>query len=117
MIRPWHAAAYVNHLRKRHIMQHQVQSRLDELRNEMSLGRQRVQDLERQLASVRDAMLRISGAIQVLEELLQTDGGSADFAPPVARAPGESDGLPASPHADGHAALGQPANDVPVLSR
>jgi hypothetical protein len=99
------------------MMQHQVQSRLDELRNEMSLGRQRVQDLERQLASVRDAMLRISGAIQVLEELFQTDGGSADFAAAVALAPRETDGLPASPHPDGDSALGQPANGVAVLNR
>jgi hypothetical protein len=50
-------------------MQHQVQSRLDALRHEMKVGRERMQDLERQLAQLRDTMLRISGAIQVLEEL------------------------------------------------
>lgn len=50
-------------------MQHQVQSRLDELRNELNVGQRRTQDLERELARLRDTMLRISGAIQVLEEL------------------------------------------------
>lgn len=46
-----------------------VQVRLDALRKEMEAGQQRMQDLERQLAQVRDTMLRISGAIQVLEEI------------------------------------------------
>jgi predicted nucleic acid-binding Zn-ribbon protein len=50
-------------------MNDQVQVRLDALRKEMEAGQQRMQDLERQLAQVRDTMLRISGAIQVLEEL------------------------------------------------
>jgi hypothetical protein len=98
-------------------MQHQIQSRLDELRNEMSVGRQRVQDLERELASVRHAMLRISGAIQVLEELLQSEGGPTDLGAAAARASGETEGLPASPHADRDSELGQPANDVPLLCR
>jgi len=87
-------------------MQHQVQSRLDALRKEMNVGPQRVQDLERQLAQVRDTMLRISGAIQVHEELLQSDGGPTDFGDAAARAPAETDGLPAS--ARSHPDLGQP---------
>lgn len=49
------------------------QSRLDALRKEMAVGEQRMQDLERQLAQLRDTMLRISGAIQVLEELQAQD--------------------------------------------
>jgi predicted nuclease with TOPRIM domain len=59
------------------IVQHRVQSRLDELRNEMNVGQQRMQDLERELARLRDTMLRISGAIQVLEEL-QAAAATAD---------------------------------------
>jgi hypothetical protein len=35
----------------------------------MEVGQQRMQDLKRQLAQLRATMLRISGAIQVLEEL------------------------------------------------
>ena len=50
-------------------MNDHVQVRLDALRKEMEAGQQRMQDLERQLAQVRDTMLRISGAIQVLEEI------------------------------------------------
>jgi uncharacterized coiled-coil protein SlyX len=49
------------------------QSRLDALRKEMAVGEQRMQELERQLAQLRDTMLRISGAIQVLEELQAQD--------------------------------------------
>lgn len=33
------------------------------------MGQQRMRELEQQLAQLRDTMLRISGAIQVLEEL------------------------------------------------
>ena len=50
-------------------MNDQVQVRLDALRKELEEGQQRMHDLERQLAQFRDTMLRISGAIQVLEEL------------------------------------------------
>ena len=58
-------------------MNHQIQNRIDTLRKEMEVGQQRMQDLERQLAQLRDTMLRISGAIQVLEEL-QAEAGPAD---------------------------------------
>ena len=61
------------------------QSRLDALRKEMAVGEQRMQDLERQLAQLRDTMLRISGAIQVLEELQAQDT-------PDAAAPDGGDG-------------------------
>ena len=50
-------------------MNDQVQVRLDALRKELEAGQLRMHDLERQPAQVRDTMLRISGAIQVLEEL------------------------------------------------
>jgi len=50
-------------------MNDQIQVRLDALRKEMEAGQQRMYDLERQLAQLRDTMLRISGAIQVLEEI------------------------------------------------
>ena len=46
-----------------------MQQRLQELRAELEKGRQRLQALEREQREVRETMLRISGAIQVLEEL------------------------------------------------
>ena len=58
-------------------MQDQVKVRIEALRKEMEAGQQRMQDLERQLAQVRDTMLRISGAIQVLEEL-QSQAAATD---------------------------------------
>ena len=50
-------------------MQDQVQARIETLRKELEVGQQRMRELEQQLAQLRDTMLRISGAIQVLEEL------------------------------------------------
>lgn len=51
-------------------MQEQMQSRLLELKREYELGDRRLRDLVQQEAAVRETLLRISGAIQVLEELL-----------------------------------------------
>lgn len=50
-------------------MHDQVQVRLEALRKELEVGQHRMNELEVQLAQLRDTMLRISGAIQVLEEL------------------------------------------------
>ena len=50
-------------------MHQQIQSRIEALRKEMEVGQARMQELERQVGQLRDTMLRISGAIQVLEEL------------------------------------------------
>lgn len=61
-------------------MQDQVQVRIEALRKELEVGQQRMQDLERQLTQVRDTMLRISGAIQVLEEI-QAQAAAADATP------------------------------------
>ena len=55
-------------------MQDQIASRLEELRQEYGRGQTRLQELEIQIAGLRETMLRISGAIQVLEEL-QSRGG------------------------------------------
>ena len=43
--------------------------RLEELKNELIKGRERLASLDRERQELRDTMLRISGAIQVLEEL------------------------------------------------
>ena len=57
------------------IMREQLQARLQELKTEFGKGEQTLQELEEQAATVRQNMLRISGAIQVLDEVL-TDGDS-----------------------------------------
>jgi prefoldin subunit 5 len=48
----------------------QLQLRLEQLNKEFETGRARFQELERQQVLLRERLLRISGAIQVLEELL-----------------------------------------------
>ena len=57
------------------IMRERIQARLQELKTEVGKGELTLQELEEQAAMVRQNMLRISGAIQVLEEIL-TDGDS-----------------------------------------
>lgn len=51
-------------------MQEQLQKRLDELKKEFETGQTHLQNLEVQQAKLRETLLRISGAIQVLEEEL-----------------------------------------------
>jgi len=48
----------------------QLDARLGELRREYQLGQGQLRELSRQEAALRETLLRISGAIQVLEELL-----------------------------------------------
>jgi len=58
-------------------MRTQLQQRLQELRQEFQTGQIRLRDLEQQEAMLRDTLLRISGAIQVLEEELAKADASA----------------------------------------
>jgi uncharacterized coiled-coil protein SlyX len=48
----------------------QLEARLKDLREEFANGEQKLGDLNAQVAQLRDTLLRISGAIQVLEEEL-----------------------------------------------
>ena len=50
-------------------MEETVQARLELLRREFETGQQRLAELETQRAQLTETLLRISGAIQVLEEL------------------------------------------------
>lgn len=61
-------------------MQDQITARLEALKQEYSRGQTRLQELDIQQAALRETMLRISGAIQVLEEMLeqQSTGGGED---------------------------------------
>lgn len=49
----------------------QLQRRLEALKQEFNVGRRRATELEQQQAALHQTLLRISGAIQVLEEELK----------------------------------------------
>lgn len=51
-------------------MKEQIQARLEMLRKELERGQVELQKVESQRTHLRETMFRISGAIQVLEELL-----------------------------------------------
>jgi hypothetical protein len=62
-------------------MRAQLQARLTELTRDHQLGQGRLAELDREQAALRETLLRISGAMQVLEELLgtaSTNGQQAD---------------------------------------
>lgn len=71
-------------------MREQLEQRLAELKKDFVEGQARLQELESQQALVRDTLLRISGAIQVMEEMLSgAPGDGADDTPaPEARRAG-----------------------------
>jgi ABC-type transporter Mla subunit MlaD len=51
-------------------MREQLQARLDELKRQFEAGQTELQQLQAHENYLRETMLRISGAMQVLEELL-----------------------------------------------
>jgi hypothetical protein len=55
------------------IAEETLRRRLRELRSELNLGEAELQALVRRQQELRDTVLRISGAIRVIEELLGTD--------------------------------------------
>ena len=55
------------------IMKESIQTRLQELQTEYQKGQERLSKLDQEMATVKTSMLRISGAIQVLEEMLKED--------------------------------------------
>lgn len=57
-------------------MKQQLQTRLDELKQEYDTGAKMIQELDTRREALRESMLRISGAIQVLEEELGKSDGS-----------------------------------------
>lgn len=56
-------------------MKQQLEQRLKELKAEFESGQKMLADLESKQANLRDTLLRISGAIQVLEEVLAEENG------------------------------------------
>ena len=51
-------------------MKQQLEQRLQQLKNEFASGQKLLADLEAKQVNVRETLLRIQGAIQVLEEEL-----------------------------------------------
>lgn len=62
-------------------MQQQIQSRIEVLKNEFETGQAKLRELEMQQSRIRETLLRISGAIQVLEEMLEANKPDGQPAP------------------------------------
>jgi hypothetical protein len=54
-------------------MRGQLEQRLQQLKVEFETGQKMLADLEQKRANLEQTLLRISGAVQVLEELLAAD--------------------------------------------
>lgn len=54
-----------------------IEGRLHELKREFESGQKLLRELEAKQVEVRDTLLRIGGAIQVLEELLRPEATPA----------------------------------------
>ncbi len=56
-------------------MKERIEARIAKLREELESGKKLLADLDARRAEVERTMLRISGAVQALEELLQQGDG------------------------------------------
>ena len=56
------------------VMQEQLEHRLQQLQQEYESGQQMLTDLDAKRANLQQTLLRISGAMQVLQELLSAEG-------------------------------------------
>ena len=83
----------VHHAQNEEIMQQQIQSRIEVLKSEFETGQAKLRELEIQQSRIRETLLRISGAIQVLEEMLESNKTDEES--------GAHDSLPAEPSAVG----------------
>lgn len=73
-------------------MEEQLRRRLEELKREFEAGQARLRELEAEQARVRDTLLRISGAIQVLEEALIQETKPGEAGASDSRAAGQVSG-------------------------
>jgi hypothetical protein len=60
-------------------MKEQVDKRLAELKNEFERGQKILEDLDARREQAKQSLLRISGAIQVLEEILKEEEQSINL--------------------------------------
>jgi prefoldin subunit 5 len=64
-------------------MRAQIENRIESLRAEYRAGQEMLAELEGRQASLKITMTRISGAIQVLEELLQGNDSDTEITKPA----------------------------------
>ena len=64
-------------------MKDQLELRLQQLRTEFEAGQKMLAEIEQRKINLEQTLLRISGAIQVLEELLENEHSSLDGAMPA----------------------------------
>ncbi len=62
------------------LMRERLDARLGELKEQFERGTERLDQLEEEARKLRETLLRISGAIQVLTEDLEHDASSAEAA-------------------------------------
>jgi hypothetical protein len=70
------------------VKREQLESRVQELQRDFEVGERRLRELEAQQTQLRDTLLRIDGAMNVLRELLGSDdlhNGDTDRADDLAR--------------------------------
>lgn len=73
-------------------MQEQLEQRLEDLKSEFDRGRKTLAGLEAEQNNIRNSLLRISGAIQVLEEeLARFNGGNGENLPLADTTPVEAE--------------------------
>ncbi len=59
-------------------MKSKLEERLNALKQEFQAGQKMLADLQQKQANLQETLLRISGAIQVLEETLTSENGVAE---------------------------------------
>ena len=67
-------------------MREQMQARLEELKKELETGQAELQKVEMQRTYLHETILRISGAVQALEELLREGQAAGQNGAPAAPA-------------------------------
>jgi prefoldin subunit 5 len=72
-------------------MREQLEQRVSELKAEHQKGQQMLAELEGKQAELRQTLLRITGAIQVLEELLAGAAPQNGATPATVTVPGPAD--------------------------
>lgn len=87
-----------------------MRERLDELRRDYERGRRQLQNLLREETATREGLLRVSGAIQVLEEMLPPDTPAPA---PAGRAGSVADTVPGTDAVPSGARPEAPAMSVP----
>ncbi len=59
-------------------MKEQLEQRLQQLKEEFQKGQQMLAEAEAQCQNIKESLMRINGAIQVLEEELSKEGTGAE---------------------------------------